>query len=110
MFESLKINCRPSINIEREVIDPLVRIQPQYLFALGNLHKWMFAPRGCAVLWVHPKYHDVIDPLVVSWYQDRSLRDKFFMQGTLDYSPFVTAKAAITFYQEIGGMVRLFKI
>ena len=66
----------------------------------------MFAPRGCAVLWVHPKYHDVIDPLVVSLYQDCSLRDKFFMQGTSDASSFVTARTAITFYQEIGGMVK----
>ena len=66
----------------------------------------MFAPRGCAFLWVHPNYHDVIEPTVVSWLHEGSFQDKFFMQATLDYTPYVTAQAAIKFYEDIGGLVR----
>ena len=78
----------------------------EYSLLVGNIHKWMFAPRGCGFLWVPPRYHDVIKPLVVSWLHDGSFQDKFFMQATLDYTSYITAETAIKFYNEIGGLVR----
>lgn len=73
--------------------------------SLGNLHKWLFAPRGCAILWVSPKFSDIIVPQVVSWCHDKRLQDRFFQQGTIDHTPYTLAAAALKFYHEIGGMV-----
>ena len=70
----------------------------------GNLHKWLFCP-SAAILWVHPKYQDVINPLVVSFDQDGDFQDKFYEQGTTDHTPYLVVDAALRFYQELGGMV-----
>ena len=29
-------------------------------FYTGNFHKWVFTPRGCAILWVNPKNHHMM--------------------------------------------------
>jgi selenocysteine lyase/cysteine desulfurase len=47
---------------------------------VASLHKWCFAPKGCGLLWVHPKHHEKIRPLVVSHYYQQSFKREFFMQ------------------------------
>ncbi len=59
-------------------------------FFAGNLHKWAFAPRGCAVLWVHPRHHDTVVPLTTSHNFKKSFQDQFFLQVPLAFNKFTT--------------------
>ena len=85
-----------------------LRLYLEYYFTSipGNLHKWVFANRGCAVLWTSPKYHDVIRPLVTSGWLDHSLMMDFIWQGTVDHTNYFSSGAGGDFInKEIGGQV-----
>ncbi|ELU05271.1 hypothetical protein CAPTEDRAFT_225673 [Capitella teleta] len=74
-------------------------------FFAGNLHKWMFVPRGCAVLWVDPKHQKDIRPCVTSSHLDGPHFYKDFLrQGTVDDSPFHCVQESLAFIERIGGM------
>lgn len=72
-------------------------------FYTGTLHKWMLAPKGCSFLYVHKKFQEKLDPLVVSWgYESDAPGESQFLdyqqhQGTRDISAFLTAPAVISF-------------
>merc|ERR1719201_1972595 len=72
-------------------------------FYTGNLHKWCFAPKGSAFLWVAPAHRSSLEPLVTSHLYGGSLQDQFYMQGTMDHTPYLTAPRALQFYQDLGG-------
>jgi isopenicillin-N epimerase len=76
---------------------------------VGNLHKWMFAPRSCAVLWAAAEVQDQLHPAVVSWGLDHGFNDEFDWTGTRDPSPYLAAPAAIAFLERLGaGAVRAY--
>ena len=72
-------------------------------FYTGNLHKWCFAPRGAAFLWIAPKHRESIEPLVTSHLYKQDLTDQFFMQGSMDQSCYLSCSAALDFYKRVGG-------
>jgi len=75
-------------------------------FYVGNLHKWCYAVRGTALLWVSEKYHQLIEPLATSHNYQDSLQEKFFDQGTDEMTNYFVIEEALNYYKNIGG--RLF--
>ncbi|MBS1635331.1 MAG: aminotransferase class V-fold PLP-dependent enzyme [Bacteroidetes bacterium] len=72
----------------------------------GACHKWMLTPKGCSFLYMRKEYQYIADPLVVSWGYDSAFPshsrflDYHQMQGTRDFSAFLTVPAAIAFLEE----------
>ncbi|MEN0062775.1 MAG: aminotransferase class V-fold PLP-dependent enzyme [Myxococcota bacterium] len=69
---------------------------------VANLHKWLWAPRPCGVLWARPELQDQVRPAVASWGYDQSFHAAFEWVGTKDPSPFLAAPEAITMFEEVG--------
>lgn len=70
-------------------------------FWLGNLHKWAFAPRPTAALVVAPERRAAMQPLVVSWRQNDGFPMAVEFAGTLDYTAWLAAPAAIDLFEEL---------
>ncbi len=72
----------------------------------GACHKWMMAPKGCSFLYVKKELQHQFDPLIVSWgykseFPSASLfLDYHQMQGTRDFSAFLTVPKVIDFLKE----------
>jgi isopenicillin-N epimerase len=69
----------------------------------GACHKWMMTPKGSSFLYVKKELQHLFDPLVISWgYQSAMPSSSQFidyhqMQGTRDFSAFLTIPAAIKY-------------
>lgn len=85
---------------------PLDLAQLQADIYTGACHKWMMTPKGCSFLYVKPELQKLFDPLVVSWgYQaampsHSQFLDYHQMQGTRDFSAFLTVPRSIAFMTE----------
>jgi isopenicillin-N epimerase len=72
----------------------------------GACHKWMMTAKGCSFLYVKPEYQKMMDPLVVSWGYEAAMPshsqflDYHQMQGTRDFSAFLTVPKAIEFMND----------
>lgn len=69
----------------------------------GACHKWMNTPKGCSFLYAKEEVQNDFDPVIISWGYDAEFpgKSKFLdyhqLQGTRDYSAFLTVPAAIEF-------------
>lgn len=72
----------------------------------GAAHKWMMTAKGSSFLYVKKEFQNLFDPLVISWGYNAAqpsksqFLDYHQMQGTRDYSAFLTIPAAIKFMEE----------
>jgi len=68
---------------------------------VGNLHKWVCAPKGVGFLWAHPRHRDRLRPVVTS--HGHTFRDAFDWTGTHDPSAALAVPAAIDEIARLGG-------
>jgi isopenicillin-N epimerase len=75
-------------------------------FYTGACHKWMMAPKGCSFLFARKDIQQMLNPLVVSWgYKAATpshsrFLDHHQMNGTRDFSAFLTVPDCIDFMKE----------
>ncbi|KIM79204.1 hypothetical protein PILCRDRAFT_823789 [Piloderma croceum F 1598] len=83
-------------------------------FWISNCHKWLFAERVCAMLYVPKRNQHIIKSAFPTAYWYVSPSDKHFSQfprfvsqfewnGTIDVIPYLTVGAALDFRQWLGG-------
>lgn len=68
----------------------------------GNAHKWLFAPKGCAFLWVAPHQQAQTHPTVISHGFGQGFLAEFDWVGTRDPSAWLAISAALEFIQGLG--------
>lgn len=71
-------------------------------FYTGNLHKWLCTPKGAAVLWVAPEWRSRVEPTVTSHGYGQGFQIAFDWPGTLDPTAFLSAPAAIDWFEALG--------
>lgn len=69
---------------------------------VGNLHKWVCAPKGAAALWVGPTWRDRVTPVVTSHGAGRGLHREFDWIGTDDPTAVLAIPAALRFMADLG--------
>ncbi len=72
-------------------------------FWVGNFHKWLFAPRGTAGLWLAPHQRDRVRPLVLGWASQAGFPDCFDARGTQDLTGWMALPDALELWQRLGG-------
>ena len=76
-------------------------------FWTGNFHKWPASPRATAGLVVAEQWRSATVPLIVSWSEhDERLPERFDMQGTYDYTPWIAAPESLRLLDELDWPVR----
>ncbi|MBB5978118.1 aminotransferase class V-fold PLP-dependent enzyme [Kribbella solani] len=76
-------------------------------FWTGNFHKWPAAPRATAGLVVAEQWRTASMPLIVSWSEyDERLPERFDMQGTYDYVPWIAAPESLRVLSDLDWPAR----
>ncbi len=71
-------------------------------YYVGNCHKWLMAPKGCALLWTHPSRQPSLRPTTISHGLGHGYTVEFDWIGTRDHSPWLAVTAALDFRQGLG--------
>jgi isopenicillin-N epimerase len=68
----------------------------------GNAHKWLFAPRGCGLLWTAPHRQSQTSPAVLSHGAESGYLAAFDWVGTRDVTPWLSFEAALAAHDAFG--------
>lgn len=69
---------------------------------VGNGHKWLCAPKGCAFLYATPDGQRGLHPAVISNYYGEGFEQEFAWTGTGDPSARLAVTAALDFIEALG--------
>jgi isopenicillin-N epimerase len=72
-------------------------------YYIGNCHKWLYAPKGAALLWVDKKHQSKIHPTVISHYLGGGYQTEFAWTGTLDPTAWLSIPAGIEFHKKLAA-------
>eukprot|EP00931_Biecheleriopsis_adriatica_P110476 TRINITY_DN84769_c0_g1_i1.p1 TRINITY_DN84769_c0_g1~~TRINITY_DN84769_c0_g1_i1.p1 ORF type:complete len:459 (-),score=72.10 TRINITY_DN84769_c0_g1_i1:63-1370(-) len=74
-------------------------------FYVANGHKWLYSPKGSAILWASPDKQHLVQPNIISneGRGETPFQLQFSYTGTKDYSPFLAMGAALDFREEVLG-------
>ena len=84
----------PDLDITRYTLHPDAYVT--------NLHKWLYAPKGTALLWVSEALQGQVKPLVVSHAEGLGFAAEHLWTGTADLSPWLAVPAAIDVHKALG--------
>jgi isopenicillin-N epimerase len=71
-------------------------------FWVGNMHKWLCAPKASAVLYAGPQWRDELRPLVTSHGLALGYQPAFDWTGTRDPTAVLAVPAALDFFDQVG--------
>ena len=79
-------------------------------YYVSNLHKWMFAPVGCAFFYTaervdNPSQKSTVHHAVPSFFYNQTLSEETKWAGTDDYAPRIAAPEGIRFSSLIGNII-----
>jgi isopenicillin-N epimerase len=69
---------------------------------VGNLHKWLCAPKAAAVLYAAPRWRARLRPLIASHGVSDGFQPAFDWTGTRDPSALLAVPAALAFFAKLG--------
>lgn len=73
---------------------------------VGNLHKWAFAARGTAALWIAAHWRARARPLILGWTASDAFPECFDARGTVDLSAWMAVPDALQLWESLGGWQR----
>eukprot|EP00949_MAST-11_sp_MAST-11-sp1_P003205 g3205.t1 len=74
-------------------------------FYVCNGHKWLYSPKGTALLYVKKSVQHLVEPTTISWEgKGKShFQAAFSYQGTADFSNYLAMEKALDFRESVGG-------